>query len=173
VVRLDCTAQGRDGRSHLDAIFIRPKYVVFLVVLLICICIWLGTVLFQAAVTADTAERNLHAVYTTSNALALFVEKHERWPNDQTDFEEGIEFPGGIYAWPRDKEEILKRITIVYGISLEDVAKKSANGFDYLTYRQPMYENSARVKIENLLWRVGRVYENQAEKHETSPPEMD
>jgi len=152
----------------------RTKHVVILIVLLVCIiCSWLGTLLFQAAVTADIAERNLHAVYTASNSLALFVEKHGRWPRDLSDFERGIEFPGGIYAWPRDKEEILMRITIVYGVSLEDVAKKSANSFDYLTYRQPMYENSARVKIENLLWRVGRVCENQAGKQETSPSQKD
>ncbi|MFO1019727.1 MAG: hypothetical protein U0903_03400 [Planctomycetales bacterium] len=140
-----------------------------LVALFVIVCCVLGNVGFrfcEAVLEADEAEHNLQAVAAATYTLKDFIRKTGRWPKDV----EELNYPvssnnGSMFDWPKDRDEILKRVKIKFGCSLKEIAESQPESFTAVTWGEPCYKNNPRRRIEELIFVARETLKEHAAKN--------
>jgi hypothetical protein len=99
---------------------------------------------------SSEAERNLQALTTATRILSQFARERHSWPASLEELRSATQYDG-FYSWPEDETEVTSRVRIIYGLSLDDVGKELPDNFSYVVARQPIYLQSGREKIRQLL----------------------
>lgn len=72
---------------------------------------------------ASEAEKTLHAIIATANALEGFVSTHGRWPTDWDELAiNSHALPGSMYQLPRDAHIVQQRVIVRFDISLAEMS---------------------------------------------------
>lgn len=124
------------------------------VVLLLCLA---GAFVIERRVTE--ANRNLFAAQVDANAILVYVTDFRRWPESEHDLRKVA--ASGAFEWPKDADEVTRRIRIVYNVNLNDVAMASKEKFPYLVPQGPIFVGSFQAKVEAIIIRAKDVTENE------------
>lgn len=126
----------------------RVKWVVVLI--LLGGLVWGGIEIYRFAQFITEGELNLHAVDAAVFALEDFIQKRGEWPKSVEEFR-GFQGPSVGYHWPQDEEEILRRVEILFGCDLDEIAKGTPENFPWLKCPKGIYRERLGRRIEELV----------------------
>ena len=78
---------------------------------------------------AGEAEKTLHAVIATANALEDFVASQKRWPTSWDDLAKNSKpISGSMYELPRDVDIVRRRVSVRFDLPLERLSNPEGKG---------------------------------------------
>lgn len=88
-------------------------------------------------------ERVIEATHLMAEVVAESIAQTGQWPQSESDLDRvGPKLVGGS-AWPDDKQEVLGRVVIDYGLDVADVAKVTKEEFRAIRPADPEQESAA------------------------------
>ena len=106
----------------------------------------------RAVARSVEAEKNLHAVVTVCGALCRYCEHHRQWPRSADQLSEDCQFDGGMYKWPDDRAEVLRRVSVCFGPwSTSDAVARHHEVAPLVKSRGVSFARSESQKVERLI----------------------
>lgn len=124
----------------------------FMVVLLAFLT-WVALDTFQRT---NERERVVNSVHLTAAVIATYVQEQRRWPSSVEDLASVGPVSVGEYTWPDDRDEVLPRVAVEYGVTLADVVKSTKDRFRAVRPADPEQESLATKNAFDRILPVAR-----------------
>lgn len=123
----------------------------------VVLVIAIGLVVWRGASNSLEAEATLHAYNLVLDVVTQYIKENGKWP-DNWDALAKISpaLEHSIWTWPRDVDEIRKRVKVDFSLQIRDVASMHEDTFNAIEQMGPHYGGN-ESEIRELIATAKRV----------------
>lgn len=106
----------------------------------VVLVIAIGFVVWRGVSNSLEAEATLHAYNLVLDVVAEYIKEHEMWPDSWDAL--GNTSPAlehNVWTWPRNMDEIRRRVKIDFSLQIHDVARMHEDTFNAIEQVGPHY----------------------------------